>query len=156
MAALSGFFFDTSVILAGIIELDHEQPAPQRIMDAIASGRFDGPMTAWHCCLEFFSVATRLPHELRLTPADALRLVQQEVMARFVVHALPRNRRDAFFIAAAHDLISGGRIYDAHIGEVARHAGADVLVTDNRRHYTQLLRHGVRVLTSAELVDEAL
>ena len=26
--------------------------------------------------------------------------------------------------------------------------------TENRRHFTPLLRHGIRVLVSAELVDE--
>jgi predicted nucleic acid-binding protein len=54
----------------------------------------------------------------------------------------------------AADSILGGRIYDAHIGEVARSAGARSLVTDNRRHFTSLLRHGVRVLTSRELLAE--
>ena len=28
------------------------------------------------------------------------------------------------------------------------------MATENRRHFTPLLRHGIRVLVSAELVDE--
>jgi hypothetical protein len=35
--------------------------------------------TAWHCCLEFFSVATRLPPEFRVSPRDAATLVEEEV-----------------------------------------------------------------------------
>jgi predicted nucleic acid-binding protein len=153
MAGLSAYFFDTSVILAGIIELGSDHAASQVVMDAIADGRFEGPMTAWHCCLEFYSVATRLPRELRISPDAALTLVEQEILARFHVHALPRNRRESFLRGVAHDAITGGRIYDAHIAEIARHAGAAVVVTENRRHFTQLLRHGVRVLTSEELTE---
>ena len=153
MAGLSGHFFDTSVIVAGIIELGSDHAASQIVMDAIADGRFKGPMTAWHCCLEFYSVATRLPREFRITPDVALTLLEQEILARFHVHALPRNRRESFLRGLAHDAIAGGRIYDAHIAEIARHAGATVVVTENRRHFTQLLRHGVRVLTSKELAE---
>lgn len=54
--------------------------------------------------------------------------------------------------AAARDGIAGGRIYDAHIAEVARSAGADVVVTDNRRHFLSALRYGMRVETPAEFL----
>ena len=54
--------------------------------------------------------------------------------------------------AAAHDRIAGGRIYDAHIAEVARAAGATVVVTDNRRHFLAALRHGMRVETPSEFL----
>jgi len=46
------------------------------------------------------------------------------------------------------------RIYDAYIAEVARQTGARLVATENRRHFTPLLRHGIRVLVSSELVDE--
>jgi hypothetical protein len=69
---------------------------------------------------------------------------------------LPRDRRLAFVRTAGNDAIAGGRVYDAHIAEVARLAGADVGVTENRRHFTQLLRHGIPVLTARELVERSL
>lgn len=155
MADLTGYFFDTSVIVGGIIELGSPDAPAQVIMTAVADGRLERPHTAWHCCLEFYSVSTRLPREFRIAPADAAQLVDEEILARFTVHGLPRDRRLAFVRAAAHDQILGGRIYDSHIAEIARVAGADVVVTDNRRHFTHLLKHGVRVLTAAELVDDA-
>jgi hypothetical protein len=97
-------------------------------------------------------VATRLPPEFRLTPADALRLVG-EVFARLVVHDLPPGRRGDFLRASAQDAVTGGRIYDAHIAEVARAADADVIVTDNRRHFLAALRHGIRVETPIEFLS---
>ena len=111
-------------------------------------------MTAWHCCLEFYSVATRLPPELRVTPTVAAQLVREEIEERFIVSSLARNRRHSFIRDAALDAIWGGRIYDAYIAEVARSNGAEVVVTDNRKHFSQLLRHGVRVLTSEEANDK--
>lgn len=51
---------------------------------------------------------------------------------------------------AAADTIGGGRIYDVHIAEVARAAGAEVVVTDNRRHFLSALRYGLRVETPGE------
>lgn len=154
MAGLSGYFVDTSVLVAGIIELYGPKHPAQRIMAAVASGEFERPATAWHCCLEFYSVATRLPREFRLTPEVAAELVEHEIMDRFVVHSLPRDRRLAFLRTAAHDQIVGGRLHDAHIAEVARVAGADIVVTENRQHFLQLLRHDVRVLTAEEALAE--
>jgi predicted nucleic acid-binding protein len=143
-------FLDTSVLIAGLIDLGPQSAPAQSIMHAIAERTVTSPATGWHCCLEFYSVSTRMPAEFRLAPADAMRLLREEVFARMVVHDLPSNQRSDFLSAAAHDAISGGRIYDAHIAEVARAAGAQVIITDNRRHFLAALRHGIRVETPSE------
>ncbi|HJZ76928.1 MAG TPA: PIN domain-containing protein [Vicinamibacterales bacterium] len=145
-------FFDTSVLLAGLVDFGPQSAPAQTVMHAVAEARIDKPATAWHCCLEFFSVATRLPAEYRLTPADAVTLLEEEVFARMTVHDLPVPDRTRMLRAAAQDTISGGRIYDAHIAEIARAAGADIVVTDNRRHFLSALRYGLRVETPAEFV----
>jgi predicted nucleic acid-binding protein len=145
-------FFDTSVLLAGLIDFGPQSAPAQSLLHAVTEGRVQGPATAWHCCLEFFSVATRLPPEFRLAPQDAVTLLEQEVFARIAVHDLPAHDRVAMLRAAAHDAIAGGRIYDAHIAEIARAAHASVIVTDNRRHFLSALRYDVRVETPAEFV----
>jgi len=38
----------------------------------------------------------------------------------------------------------------------SRLAKAKVVITDNRRHFTSLMRHGIRVLSTLEFADEAL
>jgi predicted nucleic acid-binding protein len=68
------------------------------------------------------------------------------------VHDLPAGDRLATLTAAAQDGTAGGRIYDAHIAEIARAAGAHVVITDNRRHFMASLRHGIRVETPAEFL----
>lgn len=148
-------FLDTSVLLAGLIEFGPQSRPAQEIMDLVAARSTIKAATAWHCCLEFYSVATRVPPEFRLNPADAMRLLEEEILERCTVYDLPNAQRRPFFAAAAGDAIIGGRIYDAHIADVARAANADVVVTDNRRHFLAALRHGLRVETPVEFLAAA-
>ena len=145
-------FLDTSVLLAGIIDFGPQSAPAQSVLHTVAEKMVPAAGTAWHCCLEVYSVSTRLPPEFRLTPADAERLIREEVFGRMAVYDLPAGDRERFFALAAQDGTAGGRIYDAHIAEVARAAGADVVVTDNRRHFVAALRHGIRVETPAEFL----
>jgi len=150
-AARSGVFLDTSVLLAGLVDFGRQSAPAQQVMLAVTE-RAVAAGTAWHCCLEVYSVATRLPPEFRLAPADAARLLREEVFARLAIHDLPAGDRVSFVTALVQDGIAGGRIYDAHIADVARAAGAGVIVTDNRRHFLAALRHGIRVETPAEFI----
>ncbi len=142
------------MLLEGLIELRPKSPA-QAIWTAIAKSRLPPAMTAWHCVLEFYSVATRLPEEFRVSPADCLRLVDEELLRRLDVRDLPARSRLSLLRSAAAEGVAGGRIHDAHIGEIARLAGAGIVVTQNRRHFTFLLRHGVRVVTAEEYAGES-
>jgi predicted nucleic acid-binding protein len=145
-------FLDTSVLLAGLVDFGPQSAPAQSILHGVAEKTVSAPSTAWHCCLEFFSVATRLPPQFRLSPADAAQLLQEEVFARMAVHDLPSGERAAMLRTAAQDSTAGGRIYDAHIAEVARAAGATLIVTDNRPHFLAALRHGLRVETPTEFL----
>ena len=145
-------FLDTSVLLAGLVDFGPESAPSQSLLHAVAEKRVTAPATAWHCCLEFFSVATRLPPEFRVTPSDAVLLLEHEVFLRMAVHDLPATDRIPMLRTAARDAFAGGRIYDAHIADVARAAGANVVVTDNRRHFFSALRHGMRVETPSEFL----
>jgi predicted nucleic acid-binding protein len=145
-------FLDTSVILAGLIDFGPQSAPAQSLMHAVAEKRVPSPATAWHCCLEFYSVATRLPPEFRVSPEDAVTLLEEEVFARMAVHDLPAADRLSMLRGATRDGIVGGRIYDSHIAYVARASGARVVVTDNRRHFVSALRYDLRVETPAEFL----
>jgi predicted nucleic acid-binding protein len=145
-------FLDTSVLLAGLVDFGPQSAPAQSVMHAVAEKQIADAATAWHCCLEFFSVATRLPAEFRLVPGDALQLIEHEIAGRMTVHDLPPADRLPMLKAAAQDGTTGGRVYDSHIAEIARAAGAAVIVTDNRRHFLASLRHGIRVDTPADFL----
>jgi predicted nucleic acid-binding protein len=149
-------FLDTSVLLAGLTDIAGEDHPAQELMDAIAGGRLGRPHTAWHCCLEFYSVTTRLPEEWRLQPADALRLISVEVMGRLEVHQLPPGALLRFLGEAASERVAGGRIYDFHIAAIARQVGARTVVTENARHFAALGRHGIRVASAEEFAAAEL
>ena len=146
-------FLDTSVILAGLVDFGPQSAPAQSLMHAVAEKRVHSPATAWHCCLEFYSVATRLPPEFRVSAADAVTLLEEEVFARMAVFDLPPADRLPMLQGAARDVIAGGRIYDSHIADVARASGARVVVTDNRRHFVSALRYDLRVETPAEFLN---
>lgn len=151
MASLGPVFFDTSVLLAGLLEsLGGESEDAHVILGAVAGGKVARASTAWHCCLEFYSVATRLPEEFRLTSQDALDLLKAEILPRFRIHQLPSTDYRELLEEAAYDKVTGGRIYDAHIASIARAARAKLVITSNRRHFASLLRHGIRVLDCRE------
>jgi hypothetical protein len=138
------------VLIGGLIEFGSKVKSAQRILSAVADGEVKGAQTAWHCCLEFFAVCTRLPEEFRLSPPDALCLLENEILGRLAIHQLPSGRRAEFLRAAAGDGLVGGRIYDAHIAEIAYAAGAKLLLTDNPRHFQGLAARGVKIASSAE------
>ena len=146
-------FLDTSVLLAGLVDFGPQSAPAQSLLHAVAEKQVGTAGTAWHCCLEFYSVSTRLPPEFRLGATDAVQLIEDEIFDRMSVHDLPAADRVRLLKAAAQDRTAGGRIYDAHIAEIARAAGAGVVVTDNRRHFMASLRHGIRVETPAEFLN---
>jgi predicted nucleic acid-binding protein len=145
-------FLDTSVLVGGLIYLGPQSSPAQSLLHAVAERTMADVGTAWHCCLEFYSVATRMPPEFRLSPADAAELLAEEVFARMAVHDLPAQDRLGLLKGAAQEGIGGGRIYDVHIAEIARSTGARVIVTDNRRHFLTALRYGLRVETPSEFL----
>jgi hypothetical protein len=155
MAVVTPLFFDTSVLIAGSIDFGPASTASLGVLAETAGGRFGTPLTAWHCCLEFFAVATRLPPEFRLRPSDAARILEDDILAHWRVVDLPVGQRLDFIRGLVPERVVGGRLYDAHLAEVARLAGAGTVVSENRRHFSTLLRHGIRVLDASEVMAEA-
>lgn len=126
----------------------------QAILRTVSEAPARRTLTAWHCCLEFYAVATRLPEEYRLSPADAGRLVEEELLGRLRVVDLPVGARLELLRGVVHERIAGGRLYDAHIAEIARRARSSLVVTDNVRHFSALRAYGIRVVDSAACAAE--
>ena len=101
----------------------------------VASRDARKPKTAWHCCLETYSVATRLPEEYRVQPSEAATLIEEEILRRFEIVDLPPVRRLEFLRDCGQSGVRGGRLYDAHIMSVAKASRAALIVTENRRDF---------------------
>jgi predicted nucleic acid-binding protein len=151
MALVTPVFLDTTVLLEGLIDLGPQSRASRAILEAVAEGRLQKSQTAWHSCLEFYAVSTRLPEEYRLTPEDAERFIVEGILEYLEVLELPAKARRSFLAGAGGDRTIGGRIYDGHIAEIARLSGAKTVITGNLRHFRSLAAHGIRVLAPGEV-----
>jgi len=114
---------DTSAAIALVVE-DHD--AHVATLDAVR-GRQLG--LAGHAWFETYSVLTRLPAGLRRSPVDALRLLAGNFPAsRFLGEAEAAD----IGVELARLRISGGAVYDALVGAVARQHRLPLVSADAR------------------------
>jgi predicted nucleic acid-binding protein len=88
--------------------------------------------------IEAYSVLTRLPAPHRLSPTDALSLMEANFMRSVKVAALPPEDYAAILRGAPAGGIAGGRIYDAVIAACAHREKAVTLLTFNESHFRPL------------------
>jgi predicted nucleic acid-binding protein len=128
------FSVDTNCMIAAVCSWhEHHDAAVDAIESRLQHGnRLAVPAPA---LVEMYAVLTRLPSPHRLSPADAWMLIEANFVESAVVIApsAAAYRTTLRQVAAAG--IAGGRTYDAVIGECARQAKADTLLTFNRRHF---------------------
>jgi predicted nucleic acid-binding protein len=116
-------FFDTSVLMAAFLA-GHEKHKP--CIRAVTEVR--NPICALHTLAEFYANTTALPPRSRLTPEEAIFLVDQ-IANRFRVIALTveEYHKTLRQMAAGHQ--RGGRTYDALLLACARKAEAETIYT---------------------------
>ena len=97
-----------------------------------------------HALAETYSVLTRLPGDLRVSPADAARLVNE----RFEKPLLLEPEMAGRVPDVLSDLgIAGGAVYDGLVGLAAREHGAELATRDARARSTYETV-GVRVIVA--------
>lgn len=106
-------------------------------------------VTAAHALAEAYCVLTRLPPPHRLSPADALALLEANFMKGVRVVALDAGGYRSLLRRAAKEGVAGGRTYDALIAECALKARPAAFLTFNAGHFAALEAAGVRVVVPA-------
>jgi toxin FitB len=86
-----------------------------------------------HALAETYSVLTRLPGDLRLTPTDAARLIDERFASPLVLGRRTSRRLPTIF---SQFRIAGGAVYDALVGLAAVEHGATLATRDNRARAT--------------------
>jgi predicted nucleic acid-binding protein len=114
---------DTSVIVASVLA---SSPDHDACVDAIGTAE---AAAAGHAWFESFSVLTRLPLDVRLSGAEAGRVLAR---ATPTVRHLSRSEHDAFSVWLSTSGIVGGAVYDALVGWVARSAKVALITRDAR------------------------
>jgi predicted nucleic acid-binding protein len=128
---------DASVIVAGLLEW-HEHHA---VALPVVQAALTEPSTAvlpLPALLESYAVMTRLPPPWRIGGRDAHAILSASFRDRAVVVGIDPTSVWDLLAALAAAGVAGGGTYDAHIVACARAAGADQLVTFNRRHFERL------------------
>lgn len=98
-----------------------------------------------HAVAETYSVLTRLPHDLRLAPVDAARLLSERFAPPLL---LSRRKAEHLPDVLAQFEIAGGAVYDALVALAAAEHGAELATRDTRAK-DPYDRIGVRVLVAA-------
>ena len=137
--------------MSGLLEISADS-ACRAILEALAARRLRTGVTAWHCCLEFFSVTTRLPPDYRLSAEAAIALLTEHVFNRVEVVDLPVKDAIAWLKGQAGSEIRGGLVYDAHLAQIALRSGCAMLVTTNLAHFRQVAPHGIEILNPQQFL----
>jgi predicted nucleic acid-binding protein len=127
-------FFDTNVLIAAAIPTHiHHEASHARL----ARIRKTGGACAAHTVAEAFSVLTRLPLPYRLSPADAIRIIEDTSdFCTFVPLSPIEMVRTLRSIAERN--IGGGLAFDALLLACARKIGAKSIFTHNVKHFRQI------------------
>ena len=142
--ARAGFLPDTSCIIAALVDWhEHHEAAAREISSRLAAG--ERLIVAAPALVETYAVLTRLPAPHRLSPGDALALLDANLFGHSLV-ALDAASYRALVSNAPAQSIAGGRTYDAVIARCAVRAGAEVILTFNERHFRGLVE-GVEIVT---------
>ena len=125
---------DTSCMVAAVsVWYEQHRAAAAEIERRLENG--ERLSVAAHALSEAYAVLTRLPAPHRLAPRDAWAVLRANFTDGVLVVALSARQHVALLHRLAKEGVSGGRAYDAVIGECAVRAGASTLLTFNKRHF---------------------
>jgi predicted nucleic acid-binding protein len=129
--------FDTSTLVAALLQQHPHHAIAFPRLQAVKEGTVQGHLTT-HGLAEIFATLTALPLKPRLLPADVQRIIQQSILAYFVLIPLSADHyREAIELTVTRNLASGA-IYDALHLIGARSFGCATLYTLNLRHFRAL------------------
>ena len=130
-------FFDTSVLVAaceqGHPHYGQARPALLRVI-----GRKDQGFMSVHSIAETYAALTRLPVQPRIHPAEAARIVMDNILPHFETVSVGKKDYIEALRLVGDGGWSGAKIYDALLIGCAARSGADRIYTFNLVDFQQL------------------
>jgi predicted nucleic acid-binding protein len=123
---------------------EHHERASQEIQTRL--NRKQPMFTAAPAIIEAYSVLTRFPAPHRISPTEALQLLETNFLENGKLVALGGPAYAALLRSSPNAAVSGGRIYDAVIAACARHAEAEILLTFNEAHFVQFAGPDLKIV----------
>ena len=140
------FVPDTNCIVAAVCDWhEHHSRALGEIRRRLAAGQI--MVIAGPTLIESYSVLTRLPPPRRLSPRQAVVLLDEDFLthAGDVVVLSAMDYRETARMSARRG-VAGGRIYDATIAACARIARANVLLTFNASDFRDVVSQDIQIV----------
>ncbi|MFN8491878.1 MAG: PIN domain-containing protein [Caldilineaceae bacterium] len=129
--------FDTSTLIAALLKPHEAHPFAHPWLDQVLAGVHTGVLCA-HSLAELYSTLTRMPLQPKITAADALDLLRENVLSTFeIVGLTPADYVTILEHLQKRNLV-GGMTYDALIMFVAVKASVDKVITLNGRDFIRL------------------
>lgn len=141
---------DTSVLVAACLGSHPDHGAARRWLARQRAGRWH---VAAHTLVELYAVLTRLPTTPRISPEQAQRLIQANVLGSARVVSLSAAEYEDLLARLVDRQVKGGASYDAVLWAAANKAGVDRLVTLNLSDFQRLAASGGPAVV---LPDEAV
>lgn len=130
-------FFDTNVLVAASEQTHpHHGPAFQAL-SRVAAKRDRGYISL-HSLAETYAALTRLPVRPRIHPAEASRMIADNIVPHFQMVPIARKDYLEALKAVADGGWSGAKIYDALIVGCAARSGAERIYTFNLGDFKDL------------------
>lgn len=101
-----------------------------------------------HSLAEVYSVLTRLPRTPRISPADARKLLVENVTSCATLIALSGSDYSVLIAGLSQRRVVGGAVYDAVIAKAAELAQVDRLVTLNEADFQRVWPSGASRIVS--------
>lgn len=127
--------YDTSVLIAAILVEHSNHAAALSKLELATSGEVQGYPT--HSLAELYSVMTRLPPPLRVTPEEAVAILTDLTEYIEPITLVAADYQRAIALMAQLNLPGGG-IFDAVIAQAALKASVDCLMTFNAKDFVRL------------------
>ena len=136
-------FFDTSVLLAACIEEHVHHERALAVLTPAQEKRHEG-FTSGHAVLEMYSAMTRMPRSPRMLAAQALMLIQENILKHITLVVLTAKEYAELLQKISVDGTVGGQTYDALHISCAEKCNAERIYTLNARHFQHVAKETLR------------
>jgi len=130
-------YFDTAILVAGSVSDHPHHSQAIAALRMVRNKEIVGHVSG-HSLAEAYAVLTRTPFTPPVYPAEAWKLLSENVIPFFEIVALTSAMYRETIQECSESGWTGGRIYDALHLHCAKKAGCDRIYTFNVRHFRQL------------------
>jgi predicted nucleic acid-binding protein len=130
-------YLDTNILVAACVQEHQHHEQSFDLLKAVKDGHLQGCVCT-HGLAEFYSVLTRAPFTPRVHPAEAGRLLDDNILPYFELVALSAEDYGAVLRSCANDGLIGGAIFDALHLHCALKAGCERVYTLDLKDFRRL------------------